>query len=129
MSMFLRHKQKEEFSILVLAERKLFRRSPRGRIQSGKPDGISGWRVCGKIATGGQNKSCAAFVLTSDSNFAANAPPDDFVGFASGKRLGRASPDGSRALLPALGPRGGRPGRLAEASLRAQEAKPAREAQ
>ena len=34
------------------------------------------------IATGGQNKSCAAFVLTSGSNFAANASPKDFIGFA-----------------------------------------------
>ena len=61
-------------------------------LSGGKSNEIIGGRICCKIATGGQNKCCAGFVLTSGSNFAANAPPGNAMGLAALDPSARTAP-------------------------------------
>ena len=70
-----------------------FRRGWPGPVSfQGKSNEIIGGRICCKIATGGQNKCCAGFVLTSGSNFAANAPPGNAMGLAALDPSARTAP-------------------------------------
>ena len=61
-------------------------------LSGGKSNEIIGGRICCKIAIGGQNKCCAGFVLTSGSNFAANAPPGNAMGLAALDPSARTAP-------------------------------------